>query len=203
MMSWPVETAVPKAMPGELSVGVREANASLRGAKRNIHRQGGRMARKGNSAASVNTKMPLDCWVNRLLCPLNILILIDIHPDIAIDKRPHERHNLQNEPWRSMSTKSKGEPPKVQALLEEGTLNPAPDKVRDPKFRENEFFDPRDLVQVKYEMLRRVSDRKRVGDRRHRGVRRFEADVLPDQGQLRQGGVAGLVPQKARSTRPA
>ena len=29
--------------------------------------------------------------------------------------------------------------------------------MRDPKFQENEFFDPRDLVQVRYEMLRRVS----------------------------------------------
>ena len=34
------------------------------------------------------------------------------------------------------------------------------EKVRDPKFQENEFFDPRDVVQVKYEMLRRVSIEK-------------------------------------------
>jgi transposase len=46
---------------------------------------------------------------------------------------------------------------KTDALLEEGALNPTPEKVRDPKFRESEFFDPRDAVQVKYEMLRRVS----------------------------------------------
>src|SRR5438552_16354237 len=46
---------------------------------------------------------------------------------------------------------------KVDALAEDGTLNPAAEKGRDPKFRESGFFDPRDLVQVKYEMLRRVS----------------------------------------------
>ena len=46
--------------------------------------------------------------------------------------------------------------PKLDALLEEGTLNPAPGKVSDPKFRDSEFFDPHDAVQVKYEMLRRV-----------------------------------------------
>lgn len=46
---------------------------------------------------------------------------------------------------------------KRDVLIEEGTFNPAPDKVRDPKFRDGEFFDPRDSVQVKYEMLRRVS----------------------------------------------
>jgi Homeodomain-like domain len=46
---------------------------------------------------------------------------------------------------------------KTDALLEEGTLNPTPEKVRDPKFQGSEFFDPHDAVQVKYEILRRVS----------------------------------------------
>jgi hypothetical protein len=46
---------------------------------------------------------------------------------------------------------------KRDVLIEEGAFNPAPDKVLDPKFRGGEFFDPRDAVQVKYEMLRRVS----------------------------------------------
>ena len=59
-----------------------------------------------------------------------------------------------------MPANSKTNSTRVKALLEEGTLNPSPDKVRDPKFRENEFFDPHDLVQVKYEMLRRVSIEK-------------------------------------------
>lgn len=45
---------------------------------------------------------------------------------------------------------------KTETLLEEGTLNPRPAAVVDPKFREGEFFDPHDIVQVKYEMLRRV-----------------------------------------------
>lgn len=46
---------------------------------------------------------------------------------------------------------------KAIALRAEGTLNATPEKVRDPKFRAGEFFDPRDVVQVKYEMLRRVA----------------------------------------------
>src|SRR5208283_4501845 len=49
---------------------------------------------------------------------------------------------------------------KTDALAEDGTLNPAPEKVRDPKFQEDGFFDPRDIVQVKYEMLRRASVEK-------------------------------------------
>jgi hypothetical protein len=59
-----------------------------------------------------------------------------------------------------VSTKSDSTHPKVRALFEEGTLNPVPEKVRDAKFRDSEFFDPRDIVQVKYEMLRRISDEK-------------------------------------------
>ena len=45
---------------------------------------------------------------------------------------------------------------KLDALIEEGTLNPQPEKVSDPKFKPGDFFDPRDAVQVKYELLRRV-----------------------------------------------
>jgi transposase len=45
---------------------------------------------------------------------------------------------------------------KSQALQEQGSLNHRPQRVTDPLFQNSEFFDPRDLVQVKYEMLRRV-----------------------------------------------
>ena len=31
---------------------------------------------------------------------------------------------------------------KTDALAEDGALNPAPEKVRDPKFQEGGFFDP-------------------------------------------------------------
>src|ERR1700679_1311349 len=67
------------------------------------------------------------------------------------------RHNLIRIAKEVIPAKIKTKTAKVKALLEEGTLNSSPGKVRDPKFQENEFFDPRDLVQVKYEMLRRVS----------------------------------------------
>ena len=36
-------------------------------------------------------------------------------------------------------------------------MNPVPEKVRDLLFRKGEFFDPRDALQVKFQMLRRVS----------------------------------------------
>ncbi len=49
------------------------------------------------------------------------------------------------------------EDPKRQALAESRTLNPHPEKVTDPAFAPGGFFDPDDLVQVKYEMVRRAS----------------------------------------------
>jgi transposase len=45
---------------------------------------------------------------------------------------------------------------KIGYLQEHRILNPKPDVVRDEQFRAAPFFDPRDLLQVKYEMLRRV-----------------------------------------------
>ena len=44
---------------------------------------------------------------------------------------------------------------KVQALRQTQTLNPRAKHVRDLLFLEEDFFDPRDLPQVKYEMLSR------------------------------------------------
>lgn len=46
--------------------------------------------------------------------------------------------------------------PKAQALRQRGCLHPHPEKVSDDLFASSDFFDPRDLLQVKYEMLRRV-----------------------------------------------
>jgi transposase len=46
--------------------------------------------------------------------------------------------------------------PKVAALQDARALNPHPEAVVDPQFAASEFLDARDLVQVKYEMVRRV-----------------------------------------------
>jgi len=46
--------------------------------------------------------------------------------------------------------------PKADTLRQHGCRHPHPEQVIDELFCSNDFFDPRDLVQVKYEMLRRV-----------------------------------------------
>ena len=45
---------------------------------------------------------------------------------------------------------------KYQSLYDNDTLNPHPERVSDPLFLQHGFFDARDLIQVKYEMLRKV-----------------------------------------------
>lgn len=95
-----------------------------------------------------------------------------------------------------MRSKHGRTPSKADVLAEEGTLNPAPEKIRDPKFRETEFFDPRDAVQVKYEMLRRVSvENASVTDvAEEYGVSR--PTYYQAKANLEEAGIAGLVPKK-------
>src|SRR5437016_717029 len=45
---------------------------------------------------------------------------------------------------------------KIAALKQQGVLNSRPLGVSDALFQDSDFFDRNDLVQVKYEMLRRV-----------------------------------------------
>lgn len=51
---------------------------------------------------------------------------------------------------------NKSNDPKSEALREQRCLNRRADKVKSDLFQQSDFFDPRDIVQVKYEMLRQV-----------------------------------------------
>jgi transposase len=86
--------------------------------------------------------------------------------------------------------------PKAAALLADGALNQFPEKVSDPKFQAGDFFDPRDLVQVRYEMLRRVS----VDDFSVTQVSAEYGVSRPTYYQAKtsfgEAGLAGLVPKK-------
>jgi transposase len=86
--------------------------------------------------------------------------------------------------------------PKLTALRERGTLNPKAGSVRDPLFATELFFDARDLVQVKYEMVRQVRvDKKSISNSaRAFGFSRpafYQADAA-----LERGGLAALIPRK-------
>jgi transposase len=92
--------------------------------------------------------------------------------------------------------KSDSKQGKIRALAEEGTLNPVPGKVQDPKFQDGEFFDPRDIVQVKYEMLRRVSAENAsvTSATEDYGVSR--PTYYQTRASFEEAGIAGLVPRK-------
>src|SRR5437764_7241238 len=96
----------------------------------------------------------------------------------------------------SIPVRNRSKPQKLEALREEGTLNSAPDEVHDPKFQDNEFFDPHDIVQVKYEMLRRVSveNASVSAATEEYGVSR--PTYYQTKASFDKAGLAGLVPQK-------
>jgi transposase len=86
--------------------------------------------------------------------------------------------------------------PKLESLRHQGTLNEHPDRVADPLFASTDFFDPRDVVQVKYEMVRRV----RVdGHPVSQSAVMFgfsRPSFYQAQAKLDRGGLAALVPEK-------
>lgn len=78
----------------------------------------------------------------------------------------------------------------------ERSLNPRPEDVTDEEFAASEFFDARDVVQVKYEMVRRVrvEGRSVTGSSAAFGFSRpsfYQAAAAIDT-----GGLAALVPAR-------
>lgn len=87
---------------------------------------------------------------------------------------------------------------KADRLKEYGALNTHPQKVTEKVFSEStlDFFDPRDLIQVKYEMLRAV-------DKEGRSVKQASEEFgfsrpayYQIQRQFNQGGIAGLAKKR-------
>lgn len=85
---------------------------------------------------------------------------------------------------------------KRETLRRRGVRNRHPERVRDALFERHEFFDPEDLVQVKYEMLRRV----RVdGEPIQRAVENFgfsRPSFYAARERFDEDGLAGLLPHK-------
>jgi transposase len=85
---------------------------------------------------------------------------------------------------------------KQEVLRKHGCLNPRPESVVDELFVATEFFDPYDLLQVKYEMVRRVRvDRQRVSETaRNFGFSR--PTLYQALSAFDRGGLAALLAQK-------
>lgn len=85
---------------------------------------------------------------------------------------------------------------KTNELKQTGTLNPHPETVADPLFKQNRFFDPRDLLQTRYEMLRRhTAEQMSILDAAAAfGVSR--PTFYQAQESFQRSGLAGLLPDR-------
>ncbi len=81
-------------------------------------------------------------------------------------------------------------------LRDYGALNSRPERVTDDEFSSSEFFDARDLIQVKYEMLRRV---EREGESISDTAAAFglsRPSFYQARAALTERGLPGLLPKR-------
>jgi transposase len=85
---------------------------------------------------------------------------------------------------------------KLASLQATGTLNGKPQAVKDPLFRTGSFFDPRDLLQVRYELVRRhlVEDVPVAYAARLFGV--SVPTAYQAQTAFKAGGLVALLPKR-------
>jgi len=85
---------------------------------------------------------------------------------------------------------------KARALREHGTLHPRPGQVHDPLFQNSTFFDPRDLVLVKYEMIRRVRVEHRPVSETARAFGFSRVALYQAMAAFQKEGLPGLLPHQ-------
>ena len=91
---------------------------------------------------------------------------------------------------------------KTRSLKEHGCLNPNAEAVRDELFLSNAFFDPRDLLQVRYEMLRRVREDGVPVSRAAASFGVSRPTWYQAQRAFETGGLPGLLPDRPGPRRP-
>lgn len=95
-----------------------------------------------------------------------------------------------------MAARSSRRNVKADALRAHGALHPRPQAVHAPLFASHDFFDPRDLVQVRYEMLRQVDVEGVPVARTADAFGVSRPTFYQTQAAFKQQGIAGLVPRK-------
>jgi transposase len=90
----------------------------------------------------------------------------------------------------------RGRDRKAEQLAESRTLNPHPEAVQDAQFGSSEFFDAADLVQVKYEMVRRVEVEGAAVNATARSFGFSRQSYYTAAAALFAGGLPALVPAK-------
>ena len=90
----------------------------------------------------------------------------------------------------------RSKPDKQAVLRQHATLNPRPGGVTHALFKASEFFDPHDLLQVKYEMLRLVHIDKRSISEAAKACGFSRPSFYQAQAAFTHGGLAGLIALK-------
>ena len=101
-----------------------------------------------------------------------------------------------------MATDSRPRARRQQALNAQGATHPHPEAVTDPLFRDSTFFDPNDLVQVKYEMLRSVQQEGRAVVEAAQAYGLSRPVFYVTQASFQRQGLPGLLPRKRGPKRP-
>jgi len=159
---------------------------------------------KGNYAIGVKLNMPyknLPLQMNSFIIMLESMYIIEIMFIFPLTNKLLW-HNYLNILCRSIICSMKGdmmdnnEDSKTQKLKKYGVLNPGAQQVKDKLFQKYDFFDPQDMLQVKYEMLRRVQkDSWAVGEAsRSFGLSR--PSFYQAQRGFNQKGLPGLIPRQ-------
>jgi transposase len=86
--------------------------------------------------------------------------------------------------------------PKHQFLRQHGTLHPRPQDVTHELFQDRDFFDPQDLVQVKYEMLREVRVEQKPIQQAAKNFGLSRPSFYQAQMAFQEFGLAGLLPRQ-------
>lgn len=91
---------------------------------------------------------------------------------------------------------SRSSPRRQEALKVQGALHPHPERVSDGLFESSAFFDPHDVVQVKYEMLRRVRVESANVSHTAAVFGFSRAAFYQARGAFEREGLRGLLPHK-------
>jgi transposase len=112
---------------------------------------------------------PLTAVSFRSDCGINIFTRMALHPDCEAKRR---------------------------ALQASATFNPRHDRVRHPLFQQSDFFDPCDLLQLKYETLRALREEGYCIARAAADFGLSRPTIYQAQNHFQERGLQGLLPDK-------
>jgi transposase len=91
---------------------------------------------------------------------------------------------------------------KLEFLRDSGTLNAHPDKVHFPLFAQADFFDARDLLQIKYELLRAIEVDSLPISQAAEAFGLSRPTIYEARSNFLERGMEGLLPQKRGPKKP-